>query len=224
MNLFEKGKKYFLNWPDSLPWGEWEKWENEVKKDKPILWFIFETIPSFFSSIFYNIKEFIYHLNCKYFKKYHHIKIDIDRFLNNEYDDDPNQNKKNNLKNYHWIDSDTKILYGNFQILVDFVENEIAADIVDWSADKKHQEIYDEFMFLYKWWTKLRPMRDTKIPSIHDFGYEENQPLFSINHNDPRYRQYSKAIDSYFEKEQEYDNEDTEMLIRLISIRKWLWT
>ena len=116
--------------PNSLSSTGWREWEEETKSKHPIKYFLLETAPTFIS---YNwrwwITDPIYHLKCKYILKYHHIKIDVDRFMSY-------QNKKS-FRNYYWFDSDRQILYAMFQILVDFMEQE--ADIVDWNGSPKHQ-------------------------------------------------------------------------------------
>ena len=107
--------------PEALPMGGWKKWESKIQAKHPILWVIFDTIPDFIRGRWQPIKDARYNLKCKYWKKYHHIKIDVERFFV-EY----GEKSKNP---YHWIDSDVQILYGNFQILVNYVENE--SDTID---------------------------------------------------------------------------------------------
>lgn len=85
-----------------------------------------------------------------------------------------------------------------------------------------------ETLELYKWWTEVRPAR----PDIHDasgwsdhcenkrdrgIGFLEDDP-----DEDPA--EVRKILDRCNQLEKEYDQEDEEMLIRLIKIRKGLWT
>ena len=216
--FFSRCKHYFYDMPDALPWGGWTKWDAVTKKKHPISWIFLDTIPDFISDCYRPIRDAYYHLKCKYVLKHHHIKIDVGRFfVGNDW------NADNPLRNYHWLDTDTKILFGNFQILVDFVEKE--KDIVDWSADPKTQEVYEEFTELYKWWTEERPNRPDAYPSVTDYGLDHEE-IFgpAADRNNPAYREWSKAVADAGLKEEEYNNEDTEMLIRLITIRDYLWT
>ena len=58
-----------------------------------------------------------------------------------------------------WCDKDRVLLHAAFQLLVDFVEKERPAEIVDWNADKKHADAWKEIQALYRWWTQKRPAR-----------------------------------------------------------------
>jgi len=216
--FFSRCKHYFYNMPEALGWGEWSKWDKKTKKEHPISWFFLDTIPDFMHDCWRPIKDTYYNLKCKYIIKYHHVKIDVDRFfVGNEW------NVKKPLRNYHWLDSDTKMLFANFQILVDFVEKE--EDMVDWQATPHHQTAYEEFMELYNWWTKERPNRPDECPDATDYGIDRDE-LFgpNVDRKNPGYIQWSKDIDEYHQNEEAYTNEDTEMLIRLITIRQYLWT
>src|SRR5260221_14182527 len=56
----------------------WSDWEEEVKINYPIRYFLFETIPFKFSvKIKMPIEEAIYWVKCKLFKKYKFHLIDI---------------------------------------------------------------------------------------------------------------------------------------------------
>lgn len=211
--FFSRCKKYIFHTPDALPWGVWEKWDNKQKAKRPILWFLLDTIPSFIRHKWRPIKDARYNLKCKYWKKYHHIKIDVDRFF--VFYGEKTKNP------YHWIDSDTQILYANFQILVNFVEDE--SETTDWQSDPKHQEIYDEFMEIYKWWTEKRPNRADPFPDLEDYDLETDD-IFGNKRETPGYKQWSKDTNAGRVIEEEHENEDTEMLIRLITIRRYLWS
>jgi hypothetical protein len=82
----------------------------------------------------------------------------------------------------------------------------------------------EEAFELYKWWKKIRPKR----PDPHDAGgwteyckrkRDSGQDLLDDDNQDDTSEIHKKC----FELEQQYEKEDTEMLIRLIKIRKSLW-
>lgn len=212
INILEKLRGRLLSRPDVASSADWRKWEKENKSKYPIRYFLLDTAPTFISSNWrWWISEPIYNFKCKYIVRYHHIKIDVDRFMSYH---------KISFRNYHWIDSDDLILYGMFQILVDFMEEE--SDIVDWSADPKHQEVFDELTKLYKWWTEDRPDRDDSYPDSEDFGVED---IFGDHASrQPGYKAWRDDCDEKEKRDREYDLEDTEMLIRLTTIRKYMWT
>lgn len=199
----------YLDMPAAATWGEWRIWEEEQREKHPFLFFLLKDIPGFFSRRWFGIRQTIYHLKVKYIRKYHHIKIDVRRFLGPE------------LYNYHWYDTDTKILYGCFQTLVDFIEEEKAGEMLDWSVTPEHVKVWKEVNELYDWWIKVRPNRDPGYPKEKDYGLKEGE---GFDKDTRQSKEYLKAFDKVRERENEFENEDTEMLIRLVSIRKWLWT
>lgn len=83
---------------------------------------------------------------------------------------------------------------------------------------------------LYIWWTKI--YRNREDPSVisgwHDFCEEKRKSTIDIldfDNESPISRSRSRKILDHLQKiEQEYENEDTEMLIRLIKVRNSLWT
>ena len=48
--------------------------------------------------------------------------------------------KINTLRGGRWHDKDKILLHAAFQLLVDFVEQEQPAKLIDWSADVRHQK------------------------------------------------------------------------------------
>ena len=143
-------------------------------------------------------------------------------------------NLKTGLKKGEWYDLDTRILYGLFNELVEFVEVELS-HLSKWDRNKKYkfkngrciEAAYDYFEWannlpeesdrtqredsikikeLYEWWTKQRPNRD--------------DPLMTIT-KESHGKEYYKLIDDI---ERDYEKEDTAKLIELIKIRSSLWT
>jgi hypothetical protein len=89
------------------------------------------------------------------------------------------------------------------------------------------KEIYE----LYNWWKNIRPNR----PDPHDLsGWTELYNKQEENQNDQSYhfnfmtmsqsKDFKKIMDTLRNIEKEYDDEDEKMMIRLIQIRKSLWT
>ena len=83
-----------------------------------------------------------------------------------------------------------------------------------------------EALELYKWWKKIRPNR----PDPHDASgwnqYYKSKTDRGISIFDDEYEGDSQASEIHkkcFEIEEQYTQEDTDMLIRLIKIRKSLW-
>jgi hypothetical protein len=100
------------------------------------------------------------------------------------------------------------MLHANFAILVNFVEREhphkrVPPRDVD---ELNHRPLYREVFRLYRWWTRHRPNRPELI-----WG----------DWRDPN---SEKIRDECFRLEDEWEKEDQDMLLRLVKIRKFLWT
>lgn len=87
-----------------------------------------------------------------------------------------------------------------------------------------------ELLFLYDWWKNIRPHR----PDPHDSSgwtelceqrREEGRGLLDFEERSEEERVSTrKALDLCHEIEQSYEKEDTEMMIRLIKVRRGMWT
>lgn len=147
----------------------------------------------------------------------------------------------------NWYDFDTRILYGLFEELVDFVEiekawmNNIATSgcrrrwlkrrrspsdgikHLQWEIslgdESPHQaNAANEVLELYNWWVHIRPHR---LDPMDESGWSEycaqTRAVKDITDAGP-------VLNKLHEMEQRNDDEDTDHLIRLIRIRKSLWT
>jgi hypothetical protein len=91
-----------------------------------------------------------------------------------------------------WCDKDQGMLHACFQLLADFVEQEISQDIVDWEHNESKTNVKKEIDFLYNWWKER----------LKDEAEDKLAPSWSDDQH----------------------NIDDEMLVRLIRIRRHLWT
>ena len=223
--------------PLALEWGEWDEWHENAKKKRPFRHWLAENglkkLQNFFMfpiDIYRTIK---YYIINRYIDKTHYLKTGLI----------PGQ--------YHELDE--RILHGLFNELVDFVEIESAAwssekfkgrrnakigvNHLKWASelvyDAKYLDKNDkrigkptdqatsakEILELYNWWLE-RPNR----PDIHDIsGWSdycktEKEKGYEIN------KEGKIALKKMRDLEEKYDKEDEKMLIRLIKIRRHLWT
>jgi hypothetical protein len=132
------------------------------------------------------------------------------------------------LKRYLWWDADTRILHANFQILVDYVERELA-----WM-----QLIVEDKVRWYHRWVSIRNARELALKYLHweitQVGGEQGQSAQAIkdlylwwkderpSRKDP-WDEFEEGQDAA-RAESQHEDEDTEKLTELISIRGWLWT
>ncbi len=122
---------------------EWRTWHSQTQKKFPIQYFIRETVPLFISVLKQYTIEPI--LNFKY-------------YLYNRFISKPHQ-LSTTLTPGKWYDLDTRILYGMFDSLVDFVEIEAAWHNIwcDSSARKKYKISFLRWHAPYLFrWTKWR--------------------------------------------------------------------
>lgn len=87
-----------------------------------------------------------------------------------------------------------------------------------------------ELMALYDWWKNIRPNR----PDVHDASgwtaicdqrRAEGRGLLDIDSRSEEEAQATRqALDRSYEIERQYAQEDEDMMIRLIKIRKGMWT
>ena len=260
-NYFETIKAQLdLQKPDALPWGEWETWHASTKSSRPFVYFLMETLPTksqdvwrFFTKPFTDLR---YAIRVRIFDKYHIIKTGLPP---------------------GYIDGDTRIMHGLFNLLIDFVEVERALMYVIFSAEAQQRHKHPwwsvgrtrfkafrdpaaglahlkwemtldspslpaheqspsqaasarEIWEMYHWWKFARPARpdpnDASGWSEHcDLLRARGHNLFNTSDETPEERRRSReCLDRSREIQEIYDAEDDQMLIRLIKIRKSLWT
>jgi hypothetical protein len=86
-----------------------------------------------------------------------------------------------------------------------------------------------EILALYKWWTEVYPNRPDPYDvsgwtSYCDLKRKQGGPFFGEEKTSEMKEMSRKALDKTREIEDAYEAEDEEMLIRLVRIRKSLWT
>jgi hypothetical protein len=79
---------------------------------------------------------------------------------------------------------------------------------------------------LYDWWVNKRPNRKKiEVPHYTDQGLGDLSVLDEeFDHSAEDYKKTKEAMDAQSELDEQWKNEDDEMLIRLIKIRHDLWT
>lgn len=84
-----------------------------------------------------------------------------------------------------------------------------------------------EILELYKWWVDVRPSR---VELEYDEPEDDDAPMLRMfsekwkaEHSE-EVKAFREWSDAHSAQEEAWEREDTEMLIRLISIRKALWT
>jgi len=251
--------------PYALPWGGWAKWEKELKAQRPVAYFVTETLPDWLEKPaewsvdpFYNLS---YYLRNRFLRQTHMVHTDLELGK--------------------WHEYESRILHGMFTELVNFVEVEQAWHTCVWDeeARKKYMmpwwrrnwlfywrewrcpeagidylkwcmtlddpalpaqdrnpsqaEHARETLTLYTWWKDIRPNR---LDPYEEAGYNafnaQMETKYSITEFDPddkqltpqERKQRSGIFDRVHEIEEAHFLEDEEMMIRLVKIRRGLWT
>lgn len=212
----------------------WQEWHDIAKKKHPIRYYIAEEMLD-------NIQDFFY------FPKdlYRAIK----NYINNRFVDKTHY-LKTGLKPGRYYELDTRIMYGLFNELVDFVEIEQATmcsytnddeskkykfkkgrcveaglDYLDWASKLTHDneptlqaEVALKTLKLYHWW-KNRNNRPDPMDESGWSEYCDDKPFGSKLTDEGE-----DKLNKLQELEEKYDQEDEDMMIELIKIRKSLWT
>lgn len=122
-----------------------------------------------------------------------------------------------------WHDSDDQILQANFLILKKFVECEEPFRIIDWDWNEETKVVGEEVKALYRWWTEERAAEHKAVELEWDkrnvsFHFEQ------VNETAPRMVWTGDDNKDLLQREEELHQKDTEMLIKLMKIRRFLWT
>lgn len=224
--------------PFALELKKWDEWRDEQKNKRPWRFWLSDTvlqkIQNFVYFPFDVYNEIKHYIKNRWFDKTHYIKT--------------------GLKPGRYHEIDTKILHGLFTELVDFVEIECAhlsfwdkdkkykikngrcveagLDYLNWAMSltyggdfgyEKTHKLYSEptpqakaskeIFELYNWWKN----RDNRPDVYEESGWSEY-------HDSNDKKEKEKAFKKLNKLETQYDKEDDKMIIRLIKIRKNLWT
>lgn len=211
-----KNVKFLTKWKIKVPFAlsskKWEIWREENKKKYPIRWFFQQTIPNIFHTDFtYYIRELYWNIIYRTIKK-HQYHIIRPRTLKPSY-----------------CDQDIRILHGVMECFVDFFET--SSHKLDWTDTEKTEQVYAEMKEIYDWWTNKRKNRDTftiqgeklkerpKLPKQWDIMATITPEYKS----EPLVREYNKISKKYWKNQDDWEKLETEMLIRVIKIRKYMW-
>lgn len=250
--------KKFIRWmkfnpPYAANADEWVEFDTRFKAEAPIRYTISRGIVR---RTYWKVKFFFSRNFCRI----------LDRTLDRKHVVDTGLNP-----GYH--NTQTRMLYVNFSLLVNFVENECSrmyassstekmfnlfgwkaflpwrirmtlkrnpeyakkygVEYLSWSRDSerarglevKHLE---DIIFLYKWWTEERPNREKfKSPISDKLDPGDHIMLTSTKkwkeENPELVEQLERYMEGRREQEQQWEEEDSSMLIRLMKVRAYLF-
>lgn len=251
--------------PVALGWGEWDKWDANLKQSRPVAFFITETLPKWLEQIPKHSVEYIYNIQCW-----------ISNYTNHTH------GLRSTLKKGQWHEFDERVLHSLFDSFVDFIECEEASNHISWSNKEQAAQYkirwYERYwitrlgkpwrcaqagidhlkwemtlkeddtgclsqqavtamekMTLYTWWKDIRPARKNEWDESGLRAFWDAMDLKYGGHGEWMVfgNKSLTALESkmYYELSEKNSNleklrqeEDDEMLIRLINIRGKLWT
>jgi hypothetical protein len=115
------------------------------------------------------------------------------------------------------------ILHAAFQCLVDLFEEHMFT-MIDWRWNDDISKVYDEMQALYRWWIMERPNRAKKSPLDAYDGPKPSMDGGFFRFEGDDLKGWREACDAENAFERACNEEDKEMLHRLINIREYLWT
>jgi hypothetical protein len=216
--------------PGALSWEDWEKWRKTASEKHPYRYWlaeegldILQDIVNFPMDVYHTISVYI---RNRYIDKIHYLRT--------------------GLKPGIYYDLDWRILNGLFNELVIYVESELAHTMRAY-PDRHYKFIKGRCKLAgldhLNWASQLIMNEDYGIsPDDENYGKPTHQAIIAKkvyelyswwlnrdNRVDP-HTLYSKEKDGkyYYRKiaeiEDDYDKEDTDMLVELVKIRGSLWT
>lgn len=227
----------FSNWirgntkPGALSWKEWDTWHELAKKKHPLRYWMAEDGLTLLQDIVYLPSDIWYtiriYIRNRFIDKIHYLRT--------------------GLKPGEYYDLDYRIINGLFYELVEFVESEQAHLMKCYEKEKNYKFINGrcpQAGLDYLEWASNLKLDESYGISLHDKDYNKPTEQAKVaqkitqlyfwwknrpNRIDP-HDIFSKEKDGkyYFRQiqkmQEEYDKEDTKMLIKLIKIRGSLWT
>lgn len=239
--------------PYALPWSEWDEWKEKIKAEKPIAYFMTETLPIYtdrvidaVTSPYYDVR---YYFRNRFIRKSHILRT--------------------NCKPGDYMDTDEKILSALANAIIDHVEIELAykskwceleesktavwkngrcpelgLKYLAWEAtliydiDSGIKEDHEDYMkptpqadaakeirVIYDW-AKNRDSRPDPYDASGWTAYSKKnlKNIFNLEQTEEMSQERDTALEKCNEIEDAYEKEDTDMLMRIIKIRGNLWT
>lgn len=231
----------------------WREWETEARNAHPVrFWLTEEGLSRLQDAVFYipgKINDFRFYIRNRWITKSHALTSTLKR---GEWHDLSERILQCNFaelvnfvevekasRNWDWFKSNNKKRKTpNAEAGLDYLNWEVTLKYNSGMGIKKGHELYGkltdqalaakEILALYNWWTKVRPARPDvyDVTGWSDYCKNTKGNLFdSVEDRSPADRKKSRRIlDKVSKMEKKFEQEDEEMLIRLVKIRTRLWT
>lgn len=233
---------------------EWKEWNAAAKAAHPVRYWIAEEgldkIQKFLyfpHSVYRDISSYLHN---RYVTKTHTLQstlkrgqwYDLDtRIIECLFNELVNFVEIEQASRYAWTEENRK----KFKIKDGKRNPEAGLAALDWAAALKYDDDWmdktdqmygqptgqamaaKEMKQLYIWWTVIRPVRPEPMEASGWSEYCAKNPVFSVGEcfgDDDKREEQRKILSVCNLIEASYEQEDEDMLIRLIKVRKSLWT
>ena len=144
-----------------------------------------------------------------------------------------------------FYDTDTLIFYAMFEIFEKFMKEQLTNPIIVWEYKEEHfsewevkedpervkreiksrNDLWKEMNEIYNWWVNIYPNRESTLKELPTLPKEwGGLAVLNEDFDDEEImKEWRKVADTHFKKEQEWEKEDVEMMIRLSKIHNYLW-
>lgn len=237
--IFKIIKDWFEMYPPGALDGQgWKDFDIKSEKEYPIRYWLNETlIPNMWWPITRRYNDIVSYIRFGYFEKMHFINTGLKA---DYYDSDTRllHGMFSLLKDFvevekAWLEAifnrDYKRpfwklnnRFRNREFGIVYLDWEISLDNDTEEANKSQAEAAQIIKDLYLWWVDKRPVRMDPYDLLPDEPQDlTKKAIYNIGNISEEKRKAYKEINKL---EEEYYNEDTKMLIKLIEVRNSLWT
>lgn len=247
VDKFQEGMRFVfrVNTPTALTMEGWDDYTKLFKADRPIAYFFTETISDFLYGVILRFDLFFRATHC-WFARYDLIRTGLAKTKYHEADNlllhgmfsvlvdfvevelasyycatlSKEERKQYNVPRRHFLWTNWRSPEAGMKELERMVA-EVAPDGDNLGEHYARQaRSAKEILELYTWWKNVRPNRKDPYAEYDEYRKDNPFPQKNDGKND--------AIHQIFERvdmlEEDYENEDTQMSIRLVKIRRELWT
>lgn len=216
----------FRNKPDEYTW---EMYYDKLKELYPVRFFLTSTMPQFFRDCWLNVSrpftDAIYWLKCHCLTKHKYHLVDIRKAAN-----------VGSVVPYThgWMDTDGRMIFAMFSLLIDFVEKEMPNSYFipseedaakddgtcnDYAGYKAQLDRHKEYMAIYNYWMVEHPAEEEMGSELTHTWYELHKAAQGLDTDEVK-AAWKATRDAEAAREAKLE----EMLVRLLKIRHCLWT
>jgi hypothetical protein len=223
--------------PGALGFDEWEEWRDRVRSERPWGYFLAErALPALQKTIQSPariVRSARYYLRNRFVTKTHFLKTGLEPGVYHELDERIIHGLFNELRNFVEVELACMTAYGdkNYRFRKGRCPEAGLAHL-EWASGLKYDELVGKddprcgeptpqaesavaIKELYEWWTEVRPRRPEPTEAS---GWSEHWEKKS---DDKERRAASKRLQKI---EREYEREDDRMMVKLVKLRRHLWT